>query len=549
MPSVMNLSCFFYRIVVGAWLIGILFSSLYANQELEFAVLYKGRYRPAEAYARLWLYEFYHAQTIKKRDLEAFHMPTSSPLTLLWSVEFLGNSSLQTAPLFWIRSAELKRLANLQLTRDRFSYLELQEAIVLSNKTSEATITQEIQKNDKKLAEDWSALLANLKEFERLATPISEFERAFIERTAQLQAKGTSPIEIGRILELEYPIIQRLQLTGSLFKSLPSRFKAGEWLPLQALTVKIYHPSSNSLGPVNNFTLFSDAHFEAIRQAYLAAQKVFADSSAFDVKQKNLKSIATALDQAYFPLAGTTYQEAYGKRLTYPSILQLKVETLYMNYPWIPLLILLYGLAIFLLIAAYRFPFHFLKTASIGMMSLALLFHTAILIMRCYILERPPVSNMFETVIYVPWVGGIASLLLPSFRCQPFVLIASCLSSIILLLIIELTALNQNLDQIQAVLDSQFWLMIHVLLVVGSYGFFILSAILGHFYLGLFLYYHKETSRMIHLSRFILQTMYGGTILLITGTILGGIWAAESWAAFGIGTQKNPGHLFQAASI
>ena len=152
--------------------------------------------------------------------------------------------------------------------------------------------------------------------------------------------------------------------------------------------------------------------------------------------------------------------------------------------------------------------------------------------MRCYILQRPPVSNMFETVIYVPWVAGCASLIFPSFRRQPLALLAACTASVILLLIVEVTGLNQTLDQVQAVLDSQFWLMIHVLLVVGSYGIFILGAVLGHLYLLLFIKRGKEAKLMPLLSSLILQTMYGGTALLVTGTILGGIWAAESWGRF-----------------
>ncbi len=84
----------------------------------------------------------------------------------------------------------------------------------------------------------------------------------------------------------------------------------------------------------------------------------------------------------------------------------------------------------------------------------------------------------------------------------------------------------------QAVLDSQVWLMVHVLLVVGSYGLFILGAALGHFYLGGFLLYKEERAWMHPLPPLILQTLYGGTALLLSGTILGGIWAAQSWGRF-----------------
>ena len=146
-----------------------------------------------------------------------------------------------------------------------------------------------------------------------------------------------------------------------------------------------------------------------------------------------------------------------------------------MSFPWIPLLILLYGLALFFLMATYRVSSPLLRLSSLILFVLAWLCHTVVLGMRCYILERPPVSNMFETVIYVPWVAAMACVVLPMARRQPLALMAAATTSIILLLLSGVTGLNQNLEQVQAVLDSQFWLMIHVLLVVGSYGIFILG--------------------------------------------------------------------------
>jgi ABC-type transport system involved in cytochrome c biogenesis permease subunit len=408
------------------------------------------------------------------------------------------------------------------MTRNRFSYQELQHARNIIQK----------ENLDKKLKEDELALLSSIKDFEHLQGVHSSTEEAFQQRWTELQTKGLSPKEIGRLLEQEYPLVQRLKAAGSLFKSLPSRYKEGDWFSLQALKVQIYHPASQTLREVGNFTLFSDEHFKAIRQAYLALEQAYRESHSDDAVQKAEQRLANALTQAYQPLAGTIIHEAHGKQLAYPTLLQLKMEALYVHYPWISVLILFYGIGACLLLIAYRQPLPFWRSLALGIMSLVILCHTLLLTMRSYILGRPPVSNMFETVIYVPWVAACVSLLFPSFRRHPLALLAACVTAIGLLVILEVTDLNQNLDQVQAVLDSQFWLLIHVLLVVGSYGIFILGAIMGHFYLGLFLAHHQETPIMKQLAQIILQTLYGGTALLIAGTILGGIWAAESWGRF-----------------
>ena len=483
-----------------------------ASPEREFPVLYKGRFRPAEAYARLWLYEFYHSPSLKEADLPLFDADSSSPLSLLWSLNFFGYLPYQKAPLFWIGSAETKRLADLPLTRNRFSYREL-------------------DKTPFKNPEINQAITGQLIEFEHLHPFPSPMERAFQECFLHLQKKGLPAKEIERILEQEYPIMERLKAAGSLFKCLPGRYPIGEWFPIHALKAQIYDPSSQTLKLVGNFTLYSDQQFNLIRKAYWEWENSLKNSNQAK-QQENQQQLTEALQQAYKPLAGQVYREAHGKQLLYPTLTQLKVEALYVSYPWIPLLIALYGLGACLLMLSSRLASPSLHGTAIGVIGSAFLCHSALLAMRCYILGRPPVSNMFETVIYVPWVAAAMSLLIPPFRRQTLVLLSACFASIGLLVLLEVTDLNQSLDQVQAVLDSQFWLMIHVLLVVGSYGIFILGALLGHLYLGLFLFHRLETERIAQLAQIILQTMYAGTALLVTGTILGGIWAAESWGRF-----------------
>lgn len=255
---------------------------------------------------------------------------------------------------------------------------------------------------------------------------------------------------------------------------LPDKF--GVWHPLRELQ------------NANNFTVYSDASFERIRTAYL---------------NQDQEKLAKGLREAYAPLAGTPYQEAVGKALYYPSFSQLEAEKFYFKWPLIVVTIAFYGLA--LVWRGFIFP-------AFGL-------HTLLLALRCYILMRPPVSNMFETVLYVPWIATLAALLLRSKGG----LMAASFISIALLTLLKVTGMNSSMENVQAVLDSQYWLIIHVLMVVGSYGLFALSGILGHVYLL------RESER---LAGTILQTMYIGVALLIPGTILGGIWAAQSWGRF-----------------
>lgn len=477
----------------------------------------KGRFRPAEAYARLWLYDFYHASTLKKEDLTRFHAHSSSSLDFLWSLNFLGSNAYAQSPLFWIGSADLKKLIGLTPTQDRFNFQELKSAM---DHKKGLEVNSSIQ-----------VIFSQLKEFEQLWKTHSTLEDNFRNRLIELQENSSSPREISQVLEQEFPLSQRLKNAGSLFRSLPSRYREGDWLPINALKIQSYQPSSQSLQYVGNFTAFSDPHFSIVRQAYLKLEKAFEASNEEEINVAQ-EVLGNALLQAYDTIAGSAIQKVHGKELIYPTLFQLKIETIYVQYPWIPLLLFVYGVGICAIFITSQKKFSKGFFLGFGIISFAVILHTLLLLMRCCILGRPPVTNMFETVIYVPWITSCVSLIFPVFRKNPLALLAACLTSMILLVIIQVTDLNQSLDQVQAVLDSQFWLFIHVLLVVGSYGVFILGAVIGHFYLILFIIHREETSTMKQLTPMILQSIYGGTILLIAGTILGGIWAAESWGRF-----------------
>lgn len=264
-----------------------------------------------------------------------------------------------------------------------------------------------------------------------------------------------------------------------------------EWYPLTTLKTQKF-----------NFTLYSDNKFNLIRDSFLQWET-----------DKNHLELYNALKIAYEELAGAPYIKAHDKTIYFPSILTLKIEAFYHKIPLIQITIPLYGITTTLLIIG------FFRTSLIFLSS-AFLIHTLLLAARCFILERPPVSNMLETVLYVPWIAILFSFILYQIFKNRLILIGASVIALVLLILSQVV--NQGLENVQPVLDSQFWLIIHVLLVVGSYGVFILGGVLAHLYL----LFNKN------LGQTILQCLYLGTIMLVAGTILGGIWAAQSWGRF-----------------
>lgn len=557
----------------------IFFSCSFTYASDTFPVSYKGRFRAAEAYASLWLEELYHAPVIHPSHLPAFSLSShQTPLDFIWMLQAFGHAPFNASPLFWVASAELKALAQLNPTQTHFSYQELSHAFYtnrLSNKNilkrllsyhffkaysdpanrNHAT-TLELEKlspglwirlvesdliilslpshplwhhwqvgeriealtksdekkilqKDKKFVEEFLLLLTKLKHFEEL--------------------KGSTSHQV---FSMDQPLQQHLRQTGSLLKVLPGRYQPGEWYSLQALKMQVSDASKTHSTPISNFTIYSDADFEAIRHSYLNwEQAMEQDPKGVITKQLHLDLIAQ-LNSAYQKIAGTIYQKAQGKSLVYPSSFQLTVESFYTTWPIIEIVTFVYGAAIVVGLLAYLLQSSLLKVIFIGITGLAFILHTMILVIRCYILARPPVSNMLETLIYVPWITMLVSFALTLWLKHLRPLLAANFTAFILFSIILWTGIHPGLENVQAVLDSQFWLIVHVLMVVGSYGVFILGGILGHVYLSSSINTESSSSSLHKLAHAILQTMYLGTALLVSGTILGGVWAAESWGRF-----------------
>lgn len=412
----------------------------------------------------------------------------------------------------------------------------LKEGTLLAKKA------RSLEVGNRTLAENILNLLTALSQFAQMEGLDLSSEK-LLEKTVQvLKNKGQTKQDIAIALERQYPVRARLIQSSDLLKILPSYSGEGEWFSLKALKTKVYDPQKDRLIPVENFTLYSDDQFEQIRSSYLSLENLFGRSQG-DLNEhhqrvlheqigQETKNLAQLLHANYSTIANTPYKHTFDKALYYPSYGQLKTESWYYRYPLVEVTIIGYVLAGIVFVLAMTLNNSSANKWALALMLAAFCLHTVILIFRCYILARSPVSNMFETVIYVPWIAVAISFLLKITWKSSVVLLASSIVAATLLSVLQFTHLNSGLENVQAVLDSQYWLIIHVLMVVGSYGAFALGGVLGHIYLISYIFYKRETKAMLVVAKLTLQAMYVGLAMLIPGTILGGVWAAESWGRF-----------------
>lgn len=170
-----------------------------------------------------------------------------------------------------------------------------------------------------------------------------------------------------------------------------------------------------------------------------------------------------------------------------------------------------------------------------GLVAVGFALHTIGFGVRMYLMGRAPVTNMYETVVWMSWGAVVFSALLEKIYKFRFILLAGTLGATVALIIADTApvVLDPSLQPLEPVLRSNYWLTIHVMTITISYAAFFLAFILGD--IGLIYYIRGEQKHAEKLKAITLATyraMQMGVAFLAPGIILGGIWADYSWGRF-----------------
>ncbi len=205
----------------------------------------------------------------------------------------------------------------------------------------------------------------------------------------------------------------------------------------------------------------------------------------------------------------------------------------------------LYLAVLLLVVGAWLiWPKTLAKTAII-LLCFAFLIHTAGLITRMYLQGRPPVTNLYSSAIFLGWAAVLLCLLLERlYRNGIGSFCASIIGFLTLLIAYNLQLDGDTLEMLRAVLDTNVWLATHVVTVVLGYSGTFLAGLLGVIYIfrGLFTTsFDEKTAKS--LSRMIYGIVCFAALFSLVGTILGGIWADQSWGRFWGWDPKENGAL------
>ena len=204
---------------------------------------------------------------------------------------------------------------------------------------------------------------------------------------------------------------------------------------------------------------------------------------------------------------------------------------------------ILYVLSACILTGHLFFKMKILQTTAFIALLCGLLIQITGLAMRILILQRPPVTTLYESILFVGAIA-VGYALISYIRQRKILWLALGAFSGVLLGLLGF-AHETDADSfvmLTAVLNTNFWLATHVLCITAGYGFCLMTALLAHW--ALFTMIHDNESRPPpELFEKVQLAALLALLFCATGTVLGGIWADQSWGRFWGWDPKENGAL------
>ena len=186
-----------------------------------------------------------------------------------------------------------------------------------------------------------------------------------------------------------------------------------------------------------------------------------------------------------------------------------------------------------------------LARASFWIIVVAFVLSTAGILARMWIEGRPPVTNLYSSALFVGWVAVALCVVIEQIYKNALAnMAAGIIGACTLVIAHHLSMGGDTMEMMRAVLDSNFWLATHVVTISIGYGATFLAGIFAVIFIvfGLFTKaLTKENADLI--TRIVYGVVCFATFFSLVGTLLGGIWADQSWGRFWGWDPKENGAL------
>ncbi|MCC6235737.1 MAG: cytochrome c biogenesis protein CcsA [Verrucomicrobiales bacterium] len=250
-------------------------------------------------------------------------------------------------------------------------------------------------------------------------------------------------------------------------------------------------------------------------------------------------------DAATFNQAVATYSQWLGNHQYAQELAKGRHEHLFNHLQLFYHAMVLYVGALLCAFISWFNRNEFLRRTGVTLSVVAILIHTAGLVYRMVLEGRPPVTNLYSSAIFIGWGTVLLGLALERFYRDGIGTVVGAVTGFTTLVVAHnLATSGDTMALLQAVLDTNFWLATHVVVVTLGYSASFVAGFLAVLYVlrGFF------TSSLTKAAATALARMVYGVICFamlfsFVGTVLGGIWADQSWGRFWGWDPKENGAL------
>ncbi|MEI7668757.1 MAG: cytochrome c biogenesis protein CcsA [Pseudomonadota bacterium] len=223
----------------------------------------------------------------------------------------------------------------------------------------------------------------------------------------------------------------------------------------------------------------------------------------------------------------------------------IKIEVIYNKINPLNKSLILYAFAFFAALLAIVFSSQRFSMLAYAIMPMAILIHGSALLVRMIILMRPPVSTLYESMIFVAFVAAIFGIWLEYKKGGNENLLISALIAPLLISAANIFAADSDtLEVLVAVLNTNFWLGTHVVCITIGYASSLILGTMAHVYLIKAGIGKTSKENLAKLNKQLHSAALIALVFTAVGTMLGGIWADQSWGRFWGWDPKENGALW-----
>jgi ABC-type transport system involved in cytochrome c biogenesis permease subunit len=196
-------------------------------------------------------------------------------------------------------------------------------------------------------------------------------------------------------------------------------------------------------------------------------------------------------------------------------------------------LLIAYAITVLMVFASWVTSSESLRAWAYRLLVACFILHTLALGYRMWLHGRPPVTNLYSSGIFVAWGAVALGIMLERVWKNGIGAAATGITGFVSLIVAHNLGLSgeDNLESVRAVLDSNFWLATHVTIVTLGYSATFVAGLLGALHLAL-----RAFKQDYNWGDSVARAAYGilafAVLASFIGTMLGGIWADQSWGRF-----------------